>query len=1836
MAGDIDVRDLKIAERGVAMRAPVDHVLAAVDEAAVIEADEDFADGAREAGIEREALAAPIAGCAQADHLAFDGIARDGLPLPDALFEFLAAQIAVLDALLFELARDHHLGGDAGVIGAGQPKSVVADHAVPAGDNVDLCMFQHVSDVEDAGDIGRRDDDRKDAAGLFGGGAEDAGVNPPLRPMRFEPLGLVDFLDLHGKYQYIRGRVRSGPYATRRSLRVIVRAISLVRMPPSNLNTNVLNTTVIPTLTPILEIARRDLLDLGLRNTLLNYRPLRTKGVEIIDEKPREIFRILVREEKTMTFLPGVAAGTAAEGNDQEQLEQPADDRGVAARQADSRLQTTHASTQLQNRLLATYHAARTSMEEQGVNTLYLALGMLSWSDEESSGKFCRAPLILIPVELERSDARDRFHLKYTGEELGDNVSLAEKLKQSFGIGNFPELPGADDLDVDDYFQKVRQAVIGQDGWTVDSDAVALGFFSFAKFLMYRDLDPATWPAADAILNHGILQSLLGDGGFEPASSNYSEDRLLDDQLQNRDVVQVVDADSSQTLAILDSLDGHTMVVQGPPGTGKSQTIVNLIAGAVGEGKRVLFVAEKMAALDVVKRRLDRVGLGAACIELHSNRTNKKTIIDELRHTALGERQASPRVRAELSLLGDNRDRLNAYCKAVNDPIGASGETPCTAYGKLLGAQTSLKGVALPPLLMDTVAGWTAEDVVRRTQLVTQLQDRVSRSGIPMRHAFWGSRLTVLLPTDRDEIRNLCLRAESACTSFERTANSLAQIFSAEIPTAGSGVETLLRSAQYVLQAPGLAGVNLSCGEWGEWIRGEWIRREPEIRRVLAAGHRHRNLHRQFDATLRPDAWAAEVAEIRQRIADLGGRWWRFLSGRWRNARRALASLCATQAPEARQAQLALLDAIAEASACGKEISGARDGISALFGSAAAQVESSWKGIDSDWELVEAQANWVIGACKGIRDGTLAAWCVDPERIGVDRGKAAAEIGRLEAARQDYQSAVRNWSERLEIEESCLAAGRLAGQPFPTLKDRWALQSNRIDDLHALVAFNQIAAECKKEDLDSMASVATHWDDAGTLLLPLYERCRASMLLKRAFQERSALAGFDGVRHASTVSEFRRLDLLQLDYNCALLAAKHAQGVPAGGGAGEIGILWHEFEKRARFLPIRSLISKAGHAIQSIKPVFMMSPLSIANYLPPGALTFDLIIFDEASQVRPVDALGAIVRGQQVVVVGDSRQLPPTSFFDSLVGSEEDAPDEEATTASDIESILGLFCSRGAHQRMLRWHYRSRHESLIAVSNHLFYEDRLVVFPSPDRERKELGLVYRRIENAPYERSRTRTNPVEAKAVAAAVMTHARTQLQLPRERRETLGVAAFSVAQMDAILSQVELLRRQDPSCEEFFSYPPHEPFFVKNLENVQGDERDAIFISVGYGRTAEGYLAMSFGPLNRTGGERRLNVLITRARKRCEVFTTLSADDIDLAKTSSAGVSALKTFLKYAQTGQMDVPQRTGRLPDSDFEEQVLRELTALGHEVHTQVGSAGFFLDLAVLDAANPGRYLLGIECDGARYHSARSARDRDRLRQAVLEGLGWRIHRIWSTDWFHNPDQELRKAVQAIETARMAGPAAPPALAPPRETNAARETPPPVTRPAPSRVPASAVTAYECAQVGVRLGGVEMHLMDRGQLAELLAQVVNVESPVHWTEAARRILSCAGIQRFGSRIQQAFEEGVRLGVGRRLFVERNAFLWGSAMQQPPVRNRSDLPAASRKFEFVAPEEIRRAILVVVQDSYGIAPQEVPNAVCRLFGFSRVTDEMTAAVEPHRDALAREGRLALRGVNLVLTQD
>nr|WP_315820390.1 DUF3320 domain-containing protein [Paraflavitalea speifideiaquila] len=508
--------------------------------------------------------------------------------------------------------------------------------------------------------------------------------------------------------------------------------------------------------------------------------------------------------------------------------------------------------------------------------------------------------------------------------------------------------------------------------------------------------------------------------------------------------------------------------------------------------------------------------------------------------------------------------------------------------------------------------------------------------------------------------------------------------------------------------------------------------------------------------------------------------------------------------------------------------------------------------------------------------------------------------------------------------------------------------------------------------------------------------------------------------------------------------------------------------------------------------------------------------------------------------MGDTKQLPPTSFFDSLTSE----VDEEDNVTADLPSILGMCDAQGAPQRMLRWHYRSRHESLIMLSNHEFYENKLVIFPSPGSKQR-MGLVFHHLKDTVYDRGKTRTNPKEAEAVAEAVLDHAR------RSPGLSLGVAAFSSAQRQAIQDALETRRRQHPELEHFFNGHADEPFFVKNLENVQGDERDVIFISIGYGRSAEGTVSMSFGPLNNEGGERRLNVLITRAKLRCEVFTNITAGDIDLSRTQKYSIQTLRSFLHFAQHGKLYLPGTITGLPaDSPFEEMVAAKLVGIGYTVRTQVGSQGYYLDLAIVDENHPGRYILGIECDGAAYHSARSARDRDRLREQVLETIGWRIYRVWSTDWFRDPDRELKRLAAAIEQAKEG-----------QHIDDAIEEEEPVEPIVLEREelpePAMDIPDYEFAKVPADIAAQEIHLHSVPKLSIWIEEIVKVESPVHFDEVARRMIEAAGIARIGSRIRDSLQQAVKYAEANKWIRVSEDFLWHREMKIPSLRDRSNLP-------------------------------------------------------------------------------
>ncbi len=546
---------------------------------------------------------------------------------------------------------------------------------------------------------------------------------------------------------------------------------------------------------------------------------------------------------------------------------------------------------------------------------------------------------------------------------------------------------------------------------------------------------------------------------------------------------------------------------------------------------------------------------------------------------------------------------------------------------------------------------------------------------------------------------------------------------------------------------------------------------------------------------------------------------------------------------------------------------------------------------------------------------------------------------------------------------------------------------------------------------NELAGLVSSGDIAGNQCESAFEFSIYEKLLKKRISSEPRLARFGKVSYENLRERFSKLDQEILKSNAQIIAARLCErDVPEGAGYGPVKnytqkrLLLHEAGKKRNHLPIRQLIHRASEALVGLKPCFLMSPLSVAQYLVPGRVKFDLVVMDEASQLRPEDALGTIARGSKAVIVGDPKQLPPTTFFDTAVAEEEDT---DETVVTDTESILDV-CLKQFPFRRLRWHYRSRHEALIQFSNQQFYENDLIVFPSPKGGSREYGVHYTFVDKPSYRNGRNRG---EAEVVVDNIIHH------FARHSKKSLGVAAFNRRQADEIELLLERRRSADPSIDDVIAqHEAGEPLFIKNLENVQGDERDVIFISTTYGpEKLGGPVFQRFGPVNSDVGWRRLNVIATRARERVEVFSSLRPTDIRVGENTRRGVRALRDYLEYASTGRVtEHGTPTGKGPESEFEEAVSNLLQNLGYETDPQVGVAGFYIDVGVRHPDRAGEYLMGIECDGATYHSARSVRDRDRLRQEILEDKGWYIHRIWSTSWYHTRSAEIETLKRVLAT------------------------------------------------------------------------------------------------------------------------------------------------------------------------------------------------------------------------------
>jgi very-short-patch-repair endonuclease len=1319
------------------------------------------------------------------------------------------------------------------------------------------------------------------------------------------------------------------------------------------------------------------LLDLSKSNPLLGLNRSRVSKLKVISPPAVGLFKRFVLDEAELR-MPLVRKRTrTTEGEQEDQLLQvePGDVEFEAS------------PLDLMRRLRRIYDNGRTTVAERGVTTLFLTFGTLQWEDDRLEESV--SPLWMVPCQLTSKGPNAALRLSLADEEAQLNPALELYLRERHGI-TLPIMDGEPQAEsLARFFQAVREAAREQK-WQVTED-VWLSTFSFESLVIYQDLKSM----ADVALQNRIVAAFAQATPLAGSSEHLGDDL---DALPTPDVVPapILPVDSSQLEALTYVAAGRDLVMHGPPGTGKSQTISNLIADAIGRGKKVLFVSAKMAALNIVYDRLAQKGLGRFCLEAHSTKAGKAKIIDELRRTLEAEGAGDAvGFSAELERLVKVRHRLNDYVRELHKKIPPLDMTAYQAIGKVAKLQ-DLPDVRAP-LPWSDVLGVSRAELHKRLDVLADLRVVADIFNKRKQHPWRGfsrSGGSVVqqeaIESDLREISETVLRISK---HFEELASLISPHDNLSIREAD-----LFKSA-----LEGLSKIGSLPEDWWNVPVNE-LERQAEFHqdaadKLMEFQIKLKQYQKYFDIPLR---------QARDLLAPLESDfavWYRMiLPSYWRWRSQAQSKLkpgftvslsllrnCYDLTKRLVELETWLRQHNIEMTASPEAL----DRTSVEFGVAAVLKRALEATARQPKEPVTILSPAIRSGAKGVLSGLPSS--------GHPFADAIKRIDQL-------------WPDGF-------VDGVVVTQaPLPSLRDRAEEVLANMAKMHEWLQLQLVLDKCIELGLGPFLDQLGETD--AKLSKQVFERRFYCLWLDALIQKSEVLAQFNGTQRQQLLETF-----LSLDEKIQRLAVKRIQAVasePANrirtaqvdiGLASEVGILRRELQKQRRFKPLRKLFAEIPHVLQSLKPCMLMSPVSVSTFLKPGSCEFDLVVFDEASQLPTAEAVPSILRAEQVIVAGDSKQLPPMSFFEASVFEEGEEFEEEQQGVVPLESLLDDCVAvvpifQEAH---LRWHYRSRDERLIKFSNHYFYDNGLITFPSASTTKESRGVHLMYVPDGVWDRGKSRTNRAEARTVARLVVEH------VERFPQRSLGVVAMNANQREAIEDAISEKLRDRPDLAPLLEKPP-EPFFVKSLESVQGDERDVMIISVGYGKDADGHLTLNFGPLNMEGGWRRLNVLVTRAKWQTILVTSMKSHELAGVNPQNRGAVALKNFIEYAERDCELPPSPAIPTPaeTNDFEDAVCQALRERGLQVDQQVGASKFRIDLAIRDRRDPCRYVLGVECDGRTYHSSRTARDRDLLRQEILEKMGWKIHRLWSTEWFYERDAAIQAILQSVERAEATPP------------------------------------------------------------------------------------------------------------------------------------------------------------------------------------------------------------------------
>ena len=1540
-------------------------------------------------------------------------------------------------------------------------------------------------------------------------------------------------------------------------------------------------------------IWERKLLDFSLRNNLINTKlgkrviPFVSFGIEDIEDQ--------LQDGKSFSLQPFPKAqiepvdGSIYDSS----LQAPELEALVRDELKNKRLVSYLSETELKTAVKFVYRTARTAMEENGANSLFLALGVLKWYESDKSVQPRYAPILLLPVEMVRKGGETGYVIRSRDEDMILNITLIELLKQQFNINLKALNPLPTDehgVDVKQVFSAIRQYLSDMKRWNVIEETM-LGLFSFNKFVMWNDIHTN----ASKLKQNPVIATLMENKLKWQDSSAAMDAREMDKTIKPQRYAIPLDVDSSQMEAVVESGEGKSFILHGPPGTGKSQTITNMIANALYQGKRVLFVAEKMAALEVVQKRLKKIGLEPFCLEMHSNKMTKQHFLSQMQLALDAAHIKSPQeFETTANQLYEHRQQLIGNIEALHK-VQSSGLSLYDCISRFLSIKHEELNDNLPPL--ETA---NSESLSRWETIISSLNAVFQVTGHPADNPLRGlephdARLETL-----SRVKEILQKYGEIFAELKQASEE----FSKKILPSGTDdsmeeLEDLLKFTA-ALQNAHVIGAKMMDLAANQHLKKEFTE-------LVTAGRKRDMLKQQLKRHNLESVLDIPAANLLQEWSGILQKWFiprffakRSFMGKIRVYNQALKP---TDVEE-------LLNNVETYQKNAKVVEDQLEELKGAFGYLVSDHKQDWTKIEQSYNAAPVIIQFLLNYANRHDMSYATVRGTFLQKIGDDLpmfkqqyGEQLTELLNLKLLHEQQLSLMRTFAIMMLPVENISTT-------IPNTLERWLLNFGHIKDWCQWVSRKrELEAEnlyCVYEYIENEHKDGIEASQA--LLKGIYHQ-----LIMQMVDADEQLRLFNGLIFSELIDKYRQetsafQELTKKELYCRLAANVPSQTMEASANS-EMGILKRNIANGGRGTTIRKIIDQIPSLLPKLCPCMLMSPISVAQYIDLDRDKFDIVVFDEASQMPTSEAVGAIARGKALVVVGDPMQMPPTSFFATST------VDEDEAEIDDMDSILDDCITLSIPSKYLTWHYRSKHESLIAFSNTQYYDGKLFTFPSIDDRVSKVTLV--QIEGT-YDKGRTRSNPAEAKAIVEEVIR----RLSDEKLSRFSIGIVSFSKVQQSLIEDMLEDEMAKHPELE-LRSNLSEEPIFIKNLENVQGDERDVILFSVGYGPDKNGHVSMNFGPLNNEGGERRLNVAVSRARYEMMVFSTLRAEQIDLRRSNAKGVVGLKKFLEFAALGVKSLPSvNISQFKASELINGLAEELQKYGYQVDKMVGKSNFRIDLGVIDPRDPEKYLLGILTDGKSYYDTKTTRDREICQPNVLKMLKWNYMRVWSIDWFENREAVVKRVLDKLNSI----------LHPELTGGDKSEKKEQATQLKLFSVADEPVTLavnehekiYKMASLRASTGqpDIERVIKNSVKVREQIQQIITVEQPVTNNYLYKRIASLWNLPRVTPKLQSLVDSFLHSyyldpnsdGKTMVYWADRVVATGYSFYRVNSKREISEVPII----------ELMNATLYAVEQQISIPREDLKKVSSSLLGFTRKGANVDAAADKALQLLIYQGKL------------